>query len=176
MKSILSLITVLVLAASVSSADAATLHQTAEFDNVSPKRLYQIYMSSREHSAFTGFPAEVQKPQNGGKFVAFDGAAPGGAAGITGHILFVDEGTHDPNTFVVIQTWRGFHDGPTDVDSTLTLTFRKPAPGMNDSGAEIELVQANVPDATLRVVDTSWNVRYWQPLRAYIAARASVRK
>ncbi len=62
----------------------------------------------------------------------------------------------------------------TDLDSTVVLTFRK-----NLAGAEIQLVQVNVPDYKVSVpqtgeigslssiVNTHWNVLYWEPMKKY---------
>jgi hypothetical protein len=33
--------------------------KTIQFDGVTPERLYQIYLSSEMHSAFTGVPARI---------------------------------------------------------------------------------------------------------------------
>jgi uncharacterized protein YndB with AHSA1/START domain len=62
----------------------------------------------------------------------------------------------------------------TDLASTVVLTFKK-----NLTGAEIQLVQANVPDykvsvpetgeigALSSIVNTHWSLLYWEPIRAY---------
>jgi uncharacterized protein YndB with AHSA1/START domain len=85
-----------------------------------------------------------------------------------------------PGTLIVL-TWKTlvWNDALdpseiTDLDSTVVLTFKK-----NLAGAEIQLVQANVPDYTVRVpetgeigalssiVNTHWSLLYWEPMRAY---------
>jgi hypothetical protein len=146
----------------LSAAFGGTVIQTTQFDRVTPQRLYQAYLSSAEHSAFTGYPANID-PRVGGVIDAFQNVPVQGAYGVRGIILQLDPGTHSSDVYLIVQSWRGFHDNPADLDSTLTLTFRK-----NESGAEIELVQVNVPDAIQALVNTSWNLRYWNPLRTYL--------
>jgi hypothetical protein len=82
---------------------------------------------------------------------------------------------------VIVLTWKNmvwnFALDPsevTDLDSTVVLTFRK-----NLAGAEIQLVQANVPDYKVSVpetgeigslssiVNTHWSLLYWEPMRRY---------
>jgi hypothetical protein len=62
----------------------------------------------------------------------------------------------------------------TSLASTVVLTFRE-----NAAGAEIQLVQANVPDYRVRIdetgeagplseiVNTHWSLLYWEPMRRY---------
>ena len=80
-------------------------------------------------------------------------------------------------------TWRAaMWDLPAGApDCILTLTFAK-VPG----GAEIRLVQVNVPDfpgdgadatgapeTETDHVNTNWYFRYWEPMRKYFAVQAS---
>lgn len=62
----------------------------------------------------------------------------------------------------------------TDLDSTVVLTFQKTI-----AGAEIQLMQVNVPEYTVSVpetgeigalssiVNTHWSLLYWEPMRSY---------
>lgn len=132
------------------SIKAATIQQTIQFSNTTPERLYQIFMSSQEYSAFTGETAVID-PREGGETSTFGGLG-------VGKILKLV-----PNSLIV-QSWRAirlFKEG--ELDATLILTFRK-----NEDGAEIEMVQANIPDAHRATVNTNWNLYYWQPLAKYI--------
>jgi hypothetical protein len=65
----------------------------------------------------------------------------------------------------------------TDVPSTVTLMFSK-----NGAGAQIEMVQANVPDYLVKLpdgdqgplsvlVNTHWNLVYWDAWRPYVAKK-----
>ena len=135
--------------ASLPSAQAVTIQQTAQFDGQTPERLYHAYLSSKEHSAFTGAPAQID-PKVSGEVSAFGGQ-------VKGTIFQLVPGR------LIVQKWRGAHTKPTDLDTTLILTFRR-----NDTGAEIEVVHTNVPEDERLWVNTSWNIRYWDPLKKYL--------
>jgi uncharacterized protein YndB with AHSA1/START domain len=161
--------------------------QTIHFTGVSPETLYTAYLSSREHSAMTAGsqPAyffrpgdgEVAHGQEGDKLRAFGFAGPDGKMkfSLDAKILqLIPEK-------VIVMTWKNmvwdFALDPseiTDLDSTVVLTFRK-----NLAGAEIQLVQVNVPDykvsvpqtgeigALSSIVNTHWNLLYWEPMKKY---------
>ena len=82
---------------------------------------------------------------------------------------------------VIVLTWKNMvwncaldPSEVTDLDSTVVLTFQK-----NITGAEIQLVQVNVPDYKVSVpetgeigslssiVNTHWSLLYWEPMRRY---------
>jgi hypothetical protein len=150
--------------ASGFSIQAATIEQTVQFDGTTPERLYEIYLNSEEHSAFTQHPAKIDARESG-EFDAFKDFPITGRYGVTGKIFQLVPGR------LVVQSWRGIHDNLNDLDSTLVLTFRK-----NEAGAEIELVQSNVPDEFRALVNTSWNIRYWTPLREYLKNESKRRR
>jgi len=114
-----------------------------------PGRLYDMYLDSAEHAAFTGAPVTIA-PRAGAEFRAFDGV-------LTGTILQVV-----PKRLIV-QSWRSPHWGPDDVDSTLILRFLTEG----DAG-RIELTQVNVVDDDFAGVSQGWEKYYWTPWRAYL--------
>jgi len=127
--------------------------------NVSPARLFRLYMDSGQHSAATGAEAVVST-KVGGKFSAFGGM-------ITGRMLAIV-----PNRMIV-QTWRAKHWKKTDLDSTLVLTF-----GKITDGTQIDLVHVNVPEHDHDGVTKGWEKYYWGPWRAFLekgAGRARAR-
>ena len=161
--------------------------QTAHFPGVSPETLYDAYLSSRQHSAMTAGsrPASFFRPgegevahgKEGDELRAFGYTGPNGQAqfSLTAKILQLV-----PEKLIVL-TWKNmvwnFALDPgevTDLDSTVVLTFRK-----NIAGAEIQLVQVNVPDYKVSVpetgevgplssiVNTHWHLLYWEPMRSY---------
>lgn len=165
--------------------------QTAHFPGVSPDTLYHAYLSSSEHSAMTADrrPAvffrpnegEVAHGQEGDELRAFGFPGLDGPTQYSVHakILQLVPGK------VIVLTWKNkaWKDALdpseiTDLDSTVILTFRK-----NLAGAEIQLVQANVPEYTIRlpetgevdslrsIVNTHWNLLYWEPMRQYFQKR-----
>ena len=112
-------------------------------------RLFDMYLDPVEHAAFTGAPVSISD-QPGTAFRAFGDV-------LTGTILQVV-----PKRLVV-QSWRSPHWRPTDVDSTLVLSF------LPDGGAgRIELTQVNVVDADFAGFSQGWEKFYWAPWRAYL--------
>ena len=114
-----------------------------------PDRLFDMYLDPAEHEAFTGLPVNVSAIQ-GTPFSAFNGV-------ITGTILQVV-----PKRLIV-QAWRSPYWGPTDLDSTLVLTFLP-----ENDGTRIELTQVNVVDVDFAGVSQDWEKYYWAPWRAYL--------
>ena len=117
--------------------------------NVSPGRLFNLYLDSRQHSVATRAKAVVSK-RVGGKFSAFDGT-------ISGRFLAIV-----PNRMIV-QLWRSKHWKETDLDSVLVLTFSQ-----TRRGAQIDLVHANVPAHDHDGVTRGWEKYYWKPWRVYL--------
>jgi activator of HSP90 ATPase len=124
------------------------LEQAANFA-ATPDRLFDMYLDSRSHSAFTGAAAVVES-RAGTHFSAFDGM-------LSGTILHVE-----PKRLIV-QTWRSKNWPADAIDSVLVLTFW-PQPG----GARIELVQVNIADEDFADVSRGWEKYYWTPWRAYL--------
>ncbi len=117
--------------------------------NVSPTRLFNLYMDSRQHSAATRAKAMVSR-KVGGKFSAFDGV-------ISGKMLAV------VSNRLIVQSWRAKHWKKTDLDSTLVLKFSK-----TKDGTRIDLVHVNVPEHDHQGVKNGWVKYYWKPWRAYL--------
>ena len=114
-----------------------------------PSRLYRMYLSPREHTAFTGEAVTVEA-RAGAPFKAFGGA-------LSGTILQVV-----PNKLIV-QSWRSTHFPKSEIDSTLILSFW-PDP----AGGRIELTHVNVADSDFAGVSEGWSKYYWLPWRAYL--------
>jgi uncharacterized protein YndB with AHSA1/START domain len=161
--------------------------QTAHFPGVSPETLFNAYLSSQEHSAMTAGsrPAsffrpgegEVARGKEGDELRAFGFTDPDGQTqfALTAKILQLVPGK------LIVLAWKNFvwnfaldAGEVTDLNSTVVLTFRKTI-----AGAEIQLVQVNVPDYKVSVPDTGevdplssivnthWNLLYWEPMRSY---------
>jgi activator of HSP90 ATPase len=117
-----------------------------------PDRLFDMYLSARDHSAFTGAPAHVA-PQAGSEFNAFDGA-------LTGTIL------HVAPKRLIVQSWRSINWPADSIDSTLTLSFWP-----QGDGGRIELAHINVPDVDFAGVSHGWEKYYWTPWRRYLGSQ-----
>jgi len=184
------LILTLFLLASSLPAVAGNITQVAEFPGMTPQQLYDAYLSSKDHAGMTGFPATYYRPsskadvavgQEGDELHAFGMTGADGKLHyiITGRILRLVPDRE------IVSTWKASTWGlPADADvpdCVLVLTFKK-----TQAGAEIRLVQVNVPDfpdmadaktaaggaagTETDAVNTNWYFRYWDPMRKYFAA------
>ncbi len=184
---ILRSIAVLCLLGCPLSAFAGNITQVAEFPGLTPQQLYDAYLSSKDHAAMTGFPATYYRPssksdvatgQEGDELHAFGMTGADGKLHylIHGRILRLIPG------HVVVMSWSattwGLPDDAPVPESELVLTFRK-----TPEGAEIRLMQANVPDlpggsaagdgaTEPDAVNANWYYRYWEPMRKYFTAQA----
>jgi activator of HSP90 ATPase len=114
-------------------------------------RLFDMYLDSATHSAFTGAPAIIA-PRAGAVFSAFGNI-------LTGTIL------HVVPKRMIIQTWRSTNWPKEAIDGVLVLTFHP-----ESSGGRIELVHVNVPDVDFAGVSQGWEKYYWTPWRTYLEA------
>lgn len=115
--------------------------------------LFTMYLDPATHAAFTGGGPAVISPAAGTGWSAFDGR-------IHGRLLALTPGRR------IVQSWRSFEWEEADPDSILVLAFT-PA----GEGARVDLVQVGVPERLYDTLVNGWPVRYWQPWRAYLAAR-----
>jgi hypothetical protein len=171
-------------------AFAATLMQTVQFEGATPELLYSIFLDAKEHGAACGRgPVEVD-PRVGGRIAAFglsreQCAAWRGCDSVRGPSTLVQATILKlvPGREIVL-AWRNLAwrqavrpSEETDLESIVTLTFTR-----NAAGAQIELVQVNVPEYLVRMpddeqgplsslVNTHWNLVYWDPWRPYVARR-----
>lgn len=166
--------------------------QTAQFGGVTPDVLYEAFLSAEQHAAMTAGsrPATFFRPsignvargEVGDQLQAFGSVGPDGETrfSLTAQILALVPGR------LIVMTWKNIAweaaldlADITDLPSTVTLTFKA-----NIAGAEVRLVQANVPDYPVRIADTGevgpasaiinthWSLLYWEPMRVYFSALA----
>jgi uncharacterized protein YndB with AHSA1/START domain len=119
-----------------------------------PDRLFDMYLDPAEHAAFTGAPVVISA-RAGAPFRAFNDV-------LSGTILEVV-----PKRLIV-QSWRSSRFAPSDLDSTLILTFWP-----QEDGGRIELVHVNVSDGDFAGVSQGWEKYYWSPWRQYLTRRPS---
>ena len=187
----------LVAAAAVavcSSASAATLSQTVHFNGASAKQMFGLYASSEGHQSITGLPANyldgagavVSDAIVGGQLMAF--CFEPDKCAVNARVLDIQE---NPGVYTIVMSWWNFgwlqaidtadftleqRGAP---DSLLIVTFRDTL-----RGAQVELVQANVPDYRVvipnpdgteengplsTIVNTHWNTLYWDKLRRLLS-------
>lgn len=119
---------------------------------VTPRRIYDAWLSSEQHSAFTGAPAEVSS-RKGGKFTAHAGY-------IQGTNVELERGTR------IVQTWRT-KDFPEDAeDSQLEITFLQ-----TDSGTRIVINHGGIPEGQGERYHAGWGKNYFKPMSRYFLNR-----
>lgn len=173
-----------------AGGQAATLSQTQHFAGASAEVLYDLYMTGAGQESITGLPASylsvdgepVDRGDVGDQLLAF--CFQPEQCGLHARVLDTEAGD---GVYTVVMSWWNFGwVSATDPsvysveqrgapDSTLVLTFRD-----TPSGAQIELVQVNVPDYTVsipnpdgpteqgplsQIVNTHWNTLYWDGVR-----------
>ncbi|HYR40250.1 MAG TPA: SRPBCC domain-containing protein [Methylomirabilota bacterium] len=125
-----------------------TIQQKVTF-RASPDKLFDIYLSSRKHTAATGAKA-VMSRKVGGKFTAHGEHLKGRNVAIVPKRL-------------IVQAWRAANWKKSDLDSVLVLAFSK-APG----GGRVSMTHVNVPDANAASITRGWRDYYWKPWKAYL--------
>jgi len=128
------------------------IEQTVSFP-AAPAKLYELFMDSAKHTAATGMPAKISR-KVGGKWSAFSGMLLGK------NLILL------PNRMIV-QSWRSSEWKKSDPDSVLVVTFEKSASGEG----QVHLVHVGVPGHDHEGVTKGWPKFYWEPWKAYLAAR-----
>jgi uncharacterized protein YndB with AHSA1/START domain len=113
-----------------------------------PERVYEAYMSSREHEAFTkNGHAEISRDP-GGAFSAHGGF-------ISGRNLDLVPGRR------IVQAWRAA-DWPEGTYSIVRLDLEPAGPN-----TRLRLHHDGFPDANREHLASGWTTRYWEPLKEY---------
>ena len=115
-----------------------------------PDKVYEAYLSSREHAAMTGSAAKIENKVSG-RFMAWDGY-------ITGTI------TELVKNRKIVQTWRTTEFEAEDPDSTLELTFDAVQDG---KGTKLVLTHKNLPEGTEAEYKQGWKDCYFEPMKEY---------
>ena len=117
-----------------------------------PKEVYKAWMSSAEHTEFTGEQAKID-PKVGGKFTAFGDY-------ISGENLELKPGK------LIAQSWRTTEYPDGHEDSRLEILFEEVK-----GGTKVTLVQTNIPRSQGTKYKSGWKEFYLQPLKRYFAER-----
>ena len=121
----------------------------------SGERLFEMYVSADQHSAFTGSPVKIGA-EPGATFSAFEGA-------LSGTMLVSVKPT------LVVQSWRSTNFTEEDPDSTLILQFKS----LGKEEGQIDLVHVDVPPQDYDGVTNGWEKYYWTPWRNFLLANKS---
>jgi activator of HSP90 ATPase len=118
----------------------------------SPKRLYEAWLDSKEHSKFTGGKAVIDG-RKGGNFTAWDGY-------IRGKNLELE-----PNKRIV-QSWRTSEFPSRSADSRIEVLFDKA-----ESGAKITIVHTSIPEGQGEEYRQGWLDYYFKPMKEYFGKK-----
>jgi activator of HSP90 ATPase len=120
---------------------------------VEPERLYKAWLSSQEHSAFTGSVARITA-RVAGAFTAWDGY-------ISGRTLELEPYRR------IVQAWRTTEFPEGAEDSRLEITI-----DVVEGGAKLTLIHTNLPEGSSEEYRQGWEDFYFAPMRAYFAQLA----
>jgi activator of HSP90 ATPase len=138
--------------AAVPSTDAnksrTSLHQEIDY-KAGAQRIYEVLLSSKDFSAFSGYAAEID-PKVGGAFSMFGGLVVGRNVELV------------PNQRIV-QAWRLAQEFPEGIYSLVKFELKA-----KDSGTRIELDHTGFPEGHFDHLDTGWYSHYWEPLRKFL--------
>ena len=113
-----------------------------------PKTLYNSWLDSNTHSAFTNSIANIEK-KVGSSFTAHDGYISG-----TNELLHMNKR--------IVQKWRTTDFEESHEDSTLEILFEKV-----DKGTKMTLVHSNLPHETGKSYRKGWRDYYFKPMKEY---------
>jgi activator of HSP90 ATPase len=133
-------------AAQESSPKSVTIHEVLEFP-VSPRRIYEALLDSKQFSAFSGVPAEIHR-EAGGTFSLFGGQISGRNVELA------------PDRRIV-QAWRAA-SWPEGVYSI--AKFELEAQG---AGARLVFDHTGFPPELRDHLAGGWREHYWGPLKKY---------
>lgn len=125
-----------------------SLHEDIDI-KASPQRIYDVLLSAKQFTAFTGLPAEID-PIVGGAFSMFAGQIVGRNVELA------------PNQRIV-QAWR-----PTHWDAGVYSMVKfdlKP----RDSETTVVLDHTGFPEGEFDHLEWGWHNHYWDPLKKFLA-------
>lgn len=133
----------------LANAKRTSLHQEIDF-KAAPKRIYDVLLDSKQFAAFTGMPATID-PNPGGAFNTFGGL-------IEGRNVELIPGRR------IVQAWRPTHWDP-GVYSMVHFELKAAS-----EGTTLVLDHTGFPEGEFDHLDPGWYLRYWDPLKKYLAA------
>lgn len=137
----------------IPSSDAnksrTSLHQEIDYKSP-PQRIYEVILSSKDFTSFSGYPADID-PKVGGAFSMFGGLVLGRNVELI------------PNQRIV-QAWRLSQEFPEGVYSLVKFELKP-----EGSGTKIVLDHTGFPEGHFNHLDVGWHSHYWEPLRKFLA-------
>jgi activator of HSP90 ATPase len=119
---------------------------------VEPKILYNAWLNSNEHTAFTNSKASIEK-KVGSTFTAHDGYISG-----KNELLHMNKR--------IVQSWRTTDFEEETGDSTLDISFEKV-----EKGTKITLAHSNLPAESGKTYRKGWRDHYFKPMKEYFVEK-----
>ena len=113
-----------------------------------PQALYRAWLSSADHTAFTGSPAQVSG-RIGASFTAWDGY-------ISGKNVRLVENRR------IVQSWRTTEFPAGAPDSNLEILFDKV-----EAGTRITIIHSEIPHGQISEYRKGWKDFYFTPMKEY---------
>jgi activator of HSP90 ATPase len=132
-----------------ANSKRTSLHQEINL-KAPPQRIYEILLSSKDFTEFSGAPAEID-PKAGGTFSMFGGMIVGRNVELV------------PNQRIV-QAWRAIGDWP---DGVYTLVKFELKP--RGSGTTLILDHTGFGEGDFDHLNAGWYSHYWEPLKKFLA-------
>jgi len=124
------------------------LHQEIDI-KANRQRIYDALLDSRQFTAFSGAPAEINR-EPGGTFSMFGG-------------LIVGRNVESVPKERIVQAWRPAAWDP-GVYSLVKFELKE-----EGSQTKIVLDHTGFPEGNFRHLDYGWHAHYWEPLKKYLA-------
>ncbi len=124
------------------------LHQEIDFQT-NQKRVYEGLMDSKQFATFTGMPAEISR-EAGGVITLFGG-------------LIVGRNVELVANQRIVQAWRPANWEP-GLYSLVRFELKEWA-----KGTKLVLDHTGFPEGSFRHLDSGWYLRYWEPLKKFLA-------
>jgi activator of HSP90 ATPase len=119
-----------------------------------PERLFEAWLSSKEHTAMTGGEAKIE-PTTFGRHSAWDGY-------IEGITLELDRPRR------IVQTWRTTEFPRSSPDSRLEVLMEAAA-----GGTRLTIVHTDIPEGDGGKYEGGWKENYLEPMLAYFGGGAA---
>lgn len=120
--------------------------------HASPADVYEVFMDSRKHAAFTGSAARISR-KPGGVVSTYDGY-------VEARNIELVPGSR------IVQSWRAT-DWPAGAYSLITLELHSAGHG----ATTVTFQQFGIPDKAWRSIERGWKDHYWTPLAEWLAAQ-----
>ena len=115
---------------------------------VSARRIYEAWLNSEEHAAFTGGEANVD-PNINGEYTAWDGYIQGKTIELQPYQR-------------IVQTWRTTDFLESNPDSRLEILLEE-----TEGGTKVTLIHSNIPQGQARLYEQGWKDFYFEPMKQY---------